>query len=51
MPRADGHVWVPIDDEHTHVYNWMCAYDENVPFTPEWIESRETAHGARARTI
>jgi phthalate 4,5-dioxygenase len=45
MPRADGHVWAPIDDEHTHAYNWMCAYDESVPFTPEWIESRETAMG------
>lgn len=45
MPRADGHIWAPIDDEHTHVYNWMCAYDENVPFTAEWIESRETAMG------
>jgi phthalate 4,5-dioxygenase len=45
MPRADGHVWVPVDDEHTHVFNWMCAYDENVHFTPEWIETRETAMG------
>jgi hypothetical protein len=45
MPRADGHVWVPVDDEHTHVYNWMCAYDESVQFTPEWIESREAAMG------
>ena len=45
MPRADGHIWAPIDDEHTHVYNWMCAYDETVPFNPEWIESREAAMG------
>ncbi|MDE2476185.1 MAG: Rieske 2Fe-2S domain-containing protein [Alphaproteobacteria bacterium] len=45
MPRADGHIWVPIDDTHTHVYNWMCAFDEKVQFTPEWIESRETAMG------
>jgi hypothetical protein len=45
MPRADGHVWVPIDDEHTWVYNWMCSYDQSVPLDPEWIESRETAMG------
>jgi hypothetical protein len=36
---------VPIDDEHTWVYNFMCAYDETVPFTPQWIEERETAMG------
>jgi hypothetical protein len=23
----------------------MCAYDETVPFNPEWIESREAAMG------
>jgi phthalate 4,5-dioxygenase oxygenase subunit len=45
MPRADGHIWVPIDDTTTHVYNWMCSYDETVELTPEWIESREAQMG------
>ena len=45
MPRADGHIWVPIDDTTTHVYNWMCSYDESVELTPEWIEHRETGMG------
>jgi hypothetical protein len=44
-PRIDGHIWVPIDDEHTYVYNSMCAYDETVAFTPEWIEEREANMG------
>jgi phenylpropionate dioxygenase-like ring-hydroxylating dioxygenase large terminal subunit len=45
MPRADGHIWAPIDDTTTHVYNWMCAYDGSVAFTPEWIETRESQMG------
>ncbi|HYK80384.1 MAG TPA: Rieske 2Fe-2S domain-containing protein [Micropepsaceae bacterium] len=45
VPRADGHIWVPIDDTTTHVYNFMCSYDQTVELTPEWIESRETQMG------
>jgi phthalate 4,5-dioxygenase len=45
MPRADGHIWTPIDDHTTNVYNFMCAYDESVRFTPEFIEKRETQMG------
>jgi phthalate 4,5-dioxygenase oxygenase subunit len=45
VPRADGHIWVPIDDTTTHVYNFMCSYDATVELTPEWIESRETQMG------
>jgi phthalate 4,5-dioxygenase oxygenase subunit len=45
MPRADGHIWVPIDDTTTHVYNWMCSYDKSVELNPEWIEHRETGMG------
>ncbi len=35
MPKIDGHVWVPIDDEHTHVYNFMYSYDDSVPLDAE----------------
>jgi phenylpropionate dioxygenase-like ring-hydroxylating dioxygenase large terminal subunit len=45
MPRIDGHIWAPIDDEHTHVYNWICAYDRNFRPDPAWIEKRETQMG------
>jgi phthalate 4,5-dioxygenase oxygenase subunit len=26
IPTINGHIWVPIDDEHTYVYNFMCTY-------------------------
>jgi hypothetical protein len=44
-PRIDGHIWVPIDDEQTYVYNWMCSYDETVTLHPEWLERREASMG------
>ena len=45
VPRIDGHIWAPIDDETTHVYNFMYSYDRSIPFTPEWIEERESSMG------
>jgi phthalate 4,5-dioxygenase oxygenase subunit len=35
VPRADGHLWIPIDDEHTWVFNFMYSYDPAVPLPPE----------------
>ena len=29
-PALDGHIWVPIDDETTWVYNWHHGYDDSV---------------------
>jgi phenylpropionate dioxygenase-like ring-hydroxylating dioxygenase large terminal subunit len=34
-PAIDGHLWVPIDDETTFVYNWHHAYDETTPLSEE----------------
>ena len=45
VPKIDGHLWVPIDDETTYVYNFMCAYDRGAPITPEYVESWETLLG------
>jgi phthalate 4,5-dioxygenase len=45
VPKLDGHIWVPIDDETTFVYNWACAYDANVPLTPEYMAAWETSYG------
>jgi phenylpropionate dioxygenase-like ring-hydroxylating dioxygenase large terminal subunit len=45
VPRLDGHVWVPIDDTTTHVYNWNCAYDASIVMTDEWKEKRESEMG------
>jgi len=44
-PKLDGHLWVPIDDEHTLVYNWTCAYDPSVDFRKDYIEHWESFMG------
>jgi nitrite reductase/ring-hydroxylating ferredoxin subunit len=43
-PMLQGHLWVPIDDEHTYVYNYLCAADDK-PLTLEIIHEEETAAG------
>jgi hypothetical protein len=45
VPKLDGHIWVPIDDEHTYVYNWACGYDQSVPLTKEFIAEWESFAG------
>jgi phenylpropionate dioxygenase-like ring-hydroxylating dioxygenase large terminal subunit len=48
IPRYDGHIWVPIDDEQTYVYNWMCGYDANAPISHEAAEAIEQGYGRGA---
>jgi hypothetical protein len=45
MPMIQGHMWVPMDDENTMVFNWMLSVDEDKPLTPEFIVKRETSAG------
>ena len=45
VPKLDGHMWVPIDDEHTYVYNWACAYSSSDPISPEFAEEWEAMNG------
>ena len=45
MPRMDGHIWVPIDDTTTHVYNWVCSYIPSVALTPERVHEHESRFG------
>ncbi|MBL8549254.1 MAG: Rieske 2Fe-2S domain-containing protein [Hyphomonadaceae bacterium] len=45
VPKLDGHIWVPIDDETTYVYNWACGFDQSVPITPEYWREFETFCG------
>jgi len=45
VPKFDGHLWVPIDDETTYAYNYCYSYDESVPLTPEYITWWETLTG------
>jgi nitrite reductase/ring-hydroxylating ferredoxin subunit len=45
VPRYDGHIWVPIDDGQTWVYNWMCGFDANCVLDPDYVEELEAAYG------
>ncbi len=45
VPRYDGHIWVPVDDEHTLVYNFMCGADENCALDPDYVETIEAGYG------
>jgi phenylpropionate dioxygenase-like ring-hydroxylating dioxygenase large terminal subunit len=44
-PLMKGHMWAPIDDHNTMVYNWMLAVDDDKPMTPEFIERHERNAG------
>ncbi len=48
VPRLDGHIWVPIDDETTWAYNMVWSYDADVPITQEWHDRDETRFGRGA---
>src|SRR5262249_10948686 len=41
----DGHIWIPIDDENTWVFNFMYAYDPSTPLALEEALQIETAAG------
>jgi nitrite reductase/ring-hydroxylating ferredoxin subunit len=45
IPTIQGHMWVPIDDENTMIYNWMLAVDEDKPLTEEFVLKRESFSG------
>ncbi len=44
-PIVKGHMWVPIDDETTRVYNWMLATDPERPLTEHLIAEHEESAG------
>ncbi len=44
-PKLDGHIWVPIDDEHTYVYNTTWSYSDDFPITPEYAIEWESMNG------
>jgi hypothetical protein len=45
VPQLDGHLWVPIDDEQTNVYNWCYSSDPAFPMSPEYFEAHEHHSG------
>jgi phenylpropionate dioxygenase-like ring-hydroxylating dioxygenase large terminal subunit len=48
MPRLDGHIWMPIDDETTYVYNFMWTLDESRPIDEAWYAMDEARFGRGA---
>jgi hypothetical protein len=48
VPSIHGHIWMPIDDEHTWVYNWMCSADDRYPISDEYWAAHES-HMGRGR--
>jgi phthalate 4,5-dioxygenase len=45
VPKLDGHLWVPIDDEQTNVYNWAYSADPAVAISEELREAFEKGSG------
>ena len=45
VPTLHGHIWVPIDDERTWTFNWLYAYDPNIPVSHEFAIESETNSG------
>jgi phthalate 4,5-dioxygenase oxygenase subunit len=44
-PTIDGHIWVPIDDHTTWIYNFLYSYDPNQPITATQFDDDETWQG------
>ncbi|HET9075292.1 MAG TPA: Rieske 2Fe-2S domain-containing protein [Acidimicrobiales bacterium] len=45
MPSIGGHVWVPIDDFNTAVFNWAYAPDRDSPISDEQWDAYERKFG------
>jgi hypothetical protein len=44
-PALDGHIWAPIDDYTTYVYNWHHTYDDTTPVDQAHRDATETFYG------
>jgi phenylpropionate dioxygenase-like ring-hydroxylating dioxygenase large terminal subunit len=45
VPQIRGHMWVPMDDANTMIFNWIFAVDEDKPLTRELIDRYEAGAG------
>jgi phthalate 4,5-dioxygenase oxygenase subunit len=45
MPQLRGHLWVPMDDENTMVYNYTSSIREDRPLSREYILDQEQRLG------
>src|ERR687886_680391 len=41
IPQLRGHMWVPMDDQNTMVYNYTTSIDADKPLSREYIEEQE----------
>lgn len=44
-PSVNGHIWVPIDDENSCVYNWFYSADPNRSLPRDYCIEHETLFG------
>jgi hypothetical protein len=45
LPHLDGHIWAPIDDVTTNVYNVVWSYDAALPLPPDYIRGYDAWAG------
>ena len=48
IPSIRGHIWVPVDDEWTLAYNWICSTEPDKEITDEAWRKHEEAAGRGA---
>ena len=44
-PTINGHIWVPIDDTHCWVFNWMYSYSPDIPLEESYALDLEKQYG------
>jgi phthalate 4,5-dioxygenase oxygenase subunit len=45
QPTLDGHIWVPVDDHNTWVYNFTYSYYPDAPLPPGYALELEAEQG------
>jgi phenylpropionate dioxygenase-like ring-hydroxylating dioxygenase large terminal subunit len=45
VPYIHGHIWVPIDDEQCHVYNYLLAHTPEIPISRDFAHAQESVYG------
>jgi phenylpropionate dioxygenase-like ring-hydroxylating dioxygenase large terminal subunit len=45
LPQIRGHMWVPMDNDNTLVFNWIFAIEEDKPLTEDYIRKYEAGAG------
>ncbi len=48
VPKFDGHLWAPVDDHTTNIYNFMYSYSPEIPLPRAYAENYESYAGRGA---